>query len=53
MRCYGIDFEGASLYFKQLKQLYEKENDPDKYNEEICNLVEVINHEFSMNEGNQ
>ena len=53
MRCYGIDFEGASLYFKMLKDVYEKENDPDKYNEEIVTLIEVINHEFSQNVGNQ
>lgn len=53
MRCYGIDYEGASLYFKQLKQCYENENDPDKYNEEIVTLIEVIQHEFSQNIGNK
>lgn len=52
MRCYGIDFQGASLYFRQLKECMMKTN-MASYNDAIVSLIEVISHEYSMNTGNQ
>ena len=51
MRVYGIDFQGAQLYFKQLKEACNKVS-PNEYNECIVSLIEVINHEYSQNENN-
>ena len=52
MRVYGIDFQGAQLYFKQLKEAMNKVNLND-YNEAIQSLIEVIIHEYSQNKSNQ
>jgi len=51
MRVYGIDFQGAQLYFKQLKDTLNKTN-LNEYNECINSLIEVINHENSQNMNN-
>ena len=52
MRAYGIDYSAASLYFRQLKECMMKTN-PHSYNEAIAQLIEVIQHEYSQNTGNQ